>query len=193
MLTLNSVKEKIINSAFDIFMDKGYVETTVSQISREAGVAYGTVYFHFRKGKDDVLLKIFTFVMEEFYQVLDQEFQVQTVQQNKEIIYGQMMSSFKIVDKNRRIMQVVWEAKGKSEIVYHTLHQLKERFIYRIAEDLKYNRENGLTASKDDLLNARALMHMIWGFIWEYTLSEQFKANEIANAITTIYMEGVYS
>ena len=45
-------KERILTAAEMIFAEKGYFETTVSEIAKEAGVAEGTIYEYFENKKD---------------------------------------------------------------------------------------------------------------------------------------------
>ncbi len=45
-------RERILAAAQKIFADKGYFETTVSEIARDAGVAEGTIYEYFTNKKD---------------------------------------------------------------------------------------------------------------------------------------------
>lgn len=61
-----SLKEKqrqereqlIIQAAKEIFLEKGYYETTVDEIAARVGIAKGTIYLHF-PGKEDILLAMF--------------------------------------------------------------------------------------------------------------------------------------
>lgn len=45
-------RERILAAAEKIFADKGYFETTISEIAREAQVAEGTIYDYFANKKD---------------------------------------------------------------------------------------------------------------------------------------------
>ncbi len=40
-------REKLLQSSYDLFLEKGVVETTISMITRHAGVAKGTFYLYF--------------------------------------------------------------------------------------------------------------------------------------------------
>ncbi|MCD6571334.1 MAG: TetR/AcrR family transcriptional regulator [Deltaproteobacteria bacterium] len=53
-----SKKELILDAAIKIFARHGYYGSRVSDITEEAGIAYGLVYRYFRS-KDDVLISIF--------------------------------------------------------------------------------------------------------------------------------------
>ncbi|MEJ5301628.1 MAG: TetR/AcrR family transcriptional regulator [Thermodesulforhabdaceae bacterium] len=50
--------ERILDAAVRVFAKKGFYQSRVSDIAREAGVADGTIYLYF-KNKDDILISIF--------------------------------------------------------------------------------------------------------------------------------------
>lgn len=51
-------KEKILSAALKLFIEKGFNETPTSLISREAGVATGTLFHHF-KTKDQLINSLY--------------------------------------------------------------------------------------------------------------------------------------
>src|SRR3990167_9185388 len=57
--------QQIIDAAVRVFARKGYYNSRVSDIAREAGVAAGTIYLYF-KTKDDILVTLFREKMAEF-------------------------------------------------------------------------------------------------------------------------------
>ena len=58
-------REAILRAGIKVFADKGYFNSKVADIAREAGIADGTVYLYF-KSKDEILHSIFDRAMEEF-------------------------------------------------------------------------------------------------------------------------------
>lgn len=52
-----STKEKLFLAAKEIFSEKGFYETKVSDIVEKAGVAQGTFYIYF-KSKEDIFIKL---------------------------------------------------------------------------------------------------------------------------------------
>src|SRR5215813_12808959 len=56
---------QIIEAAVRIFARKGYYNSRVSDIAREAGMAAGTIYLYF-KTKDDILVTLFLDKMAHF-------------------------------------------------------------------------------------------------------------------------------
>lgn len=55
----------ILRAAIKVFAKKGYFNSKVADIAKEAGIADGTVYLYF-KGKEEILHSIFNRAMEEF-------------------------------------------------------------------------------------------------------------------------------
>src|SRR5688572_28878458 len=58
-------REAILRAAIKVFAGKGYFNSKVSDIAKEAGIADGTVYLYF-KSKDDILHSFFDRAMAEF-------------------------------------------------------------------------------------------------------------------------------
>jgi AcrR family transcriptional regulator len=55
--TLTEKQKKILESAIEIFAEKGYSATSTSEIAKKAGVAEGTIFRHY-KTKKELLLSI---------------------------------------------------------------------------------------------------------------------------------------
>jgi TetR/AcrR family transcriptional regulator, fatty acid metabolism regulator protein len=61
--------QQIIDAAVRVFARKGYYNSRVADIAREAGIAAGTIYLYF-KTKDDILVTLFREKMAEFVEAL---------------------------------------------------------------------------------------------------------------------------
>jgi len=57
--------QKIIQAATKVFAQKGFYNSKVADVAREANVADGTIYLYF-KNKDDLLISIFESSMDSF-------------------------------------------------------------------------------------------------------------------------------
>lgn len=57
---MNKTKEAIYNASVDVFSQSGYTGAAMDEIAVRAGVAKGTLYYHF-KSKEE----LFLFVMQE--------------------------------------------------------------------------------------------------------------------------------
>ncbi len=55
-------KEKILSESFLLFLDKGFNNVSMSDISKKSGVGTGTVYYYFRNKKE-----VITEIVEKFF------------------------------------------------------------------------------------------------------------------------------
>lgn len=55
-----------------MFSEKGYFQSTVAQIAKEAGVADGTIYLYF-KNKDDILVQFFNYKTKQVFKRFREE------------------------------------------------------------------------------------------------------------------------
>lgn len=58
-------KQAIIESATRLFAQKGFAETSTAEIAEDAGVAHGTLFYHF-KNKRGIIHEIFSMAGEEY-------------------------------------------------------------------------------------------------------------------------------
>lgn len=65
----NSVKNRIVSTAWKLFYEKGYNETTVDEIIEQSDTSKGSFYYYF-KTKDELLHSLAE-VLDEFYEELD--------------------------------------------------------------------------------------------------------------------------
>lgn len=60
-----SMKERILDTAYRIFCEKGYYQTTTNEIAKTAGISIGSLYSYF-KDKDTIFLEILERYHREF-------------------------------------------------------------------------------------------------------------------------------
>jgi AcrR family transcriptional regulator len=56
-------KEKLLSAALKLFLEKGFDNTTMRDISAECGMSLGSTYYHF-KSKDEIILKFYLDISE---------------------------------------------------------------------------------------------------------------------------------
>lgn len=67
------LRQRILDVAWELFYQKGYVNTTVNDIIKKAGTSKGGFYYYF-KAKDELLNSLYVFFdreYEKFYKALD--------------------------------------------------------------------------------------------------------------------------
>ena len=70
---MNKTKRRIFNTAVKLFSEKGYDNTNIEEITAIAGVAKGTLYYHFTKKED-----IFDMLLEEGLKLLKNNIELKT-------------------------------------------------------------------------------------------------------------------
>lgn len=69
----DSLRQTIMDAAWDLFYKKGYENTTINDIIRQAGTSKGGFYYYFR-AKDELLNSLYSFFdqeYEKFYKTMD--------------------------------------------------------------------------------------------------------------------------
>ena len=70
---MNRTKRKIFNTAVKLFAEKGYDNASTEEITAAAGVAKGSLYYHFSKKED-----IFDMLLEEGIGLLKNSVEIKT-------------------------------------------------------------------------------------------------------------------
>ena len=70
---MNKTKRRIFNVAIKTFSEKGYDNTSVDEITAIAGVAKGSLYYHFSKKED-----IFDMLLKEGFELLENSIELKT-------------------------------------------------------------------------------------------------------------------
>jgi TetR/AcrR family fatty acid metabolism transcriptional regulator len=96
--------QQIIEAAVRIFARKGYYNSRVSDIAREAGIAAGTIYLYF-KTKDDILVTLFRDKMADFVDTLRKAIAVEPDAASK--VRRLVSLHFRILEENPDLAEVV--------------------------------------------------------------------------------------
>ncbi|TCJ06419.1 TetR/AcrR family transcriptional regulator [Cytobacillus praedii] len=186
-------RNKIINSAQEVFLKDGFQKTTIKQIMEHAKIGYGTIYGHF-KGKDDLLVLLMEDVMEKFFAIANTPFFPSTTEEAREIILSQVLDFLRVADTERDMMRVFSEGIGLSAVISEKWEEIRLRFIQSIIKDITYSQVKGLAR-----LDLRAeIVAKGWFFTnemyqWEIVFNKnEYPLEEIAETITTMYVESIY-
>ncbi|CAH1210104.1 hypothetical protein PAECIP111893_03140 [Paenibacillus plantiphilus] len=117
-------QSKILQSAIDVFAEKGYAASSTSEIAQRAGVAEGTIFRHY-KTKKDLLLSIVApvmakliapFVLRDFNKVLDAEYD-----SYEGFLRALIDNRIEFMKKNLNVLRIMLQ-----EIPFHP--ELKQQF-----------------------------------------------------------------
>ena len=96
--------QQIIEAAVRVFARKGYYNSRVSDIAREAGIAAGTIYLYF-KTKDEILVTLFRDKMAEFVDTVRKAIAVEPDAASK--VRRLVSLHFRILEENPDLAEVV--------------------------------------------------------------------------------------
>jgi AcrR family transcriptional regulator len=112
---MNKTKRRIFNTAVELFSAKGYDNTNIEEITAVAGVAKGTLYYHFTKKED-----IFDLLLEEGLKLLKNNIELKTRSCNTalEKIKAVTLVQIKVIVKYESFLNVIfselWGEEGKN-------------------------------------------------------------------------------
>jgi len=100
----NSKREKILRAAAIVFARKGFYNSRVAEIAKEANVADGTIYLYF-KNKDDILVSLFE---EEMAKVIkDMKVELAKLGTVEEKIRKFIEKHLAMIEENRELAEVI--------------------------------------------------------------------------------------
>lgn len=112
---MNKTKRNIFQIAIKLFSEKGYDNTSIEEITAVAGVAKGSLYYHFSKKED-----IFDLLLEEGIKLLKNSIEIKTrdaktaLDKLKAVILVQIKVSVKYEDLISVIFTQMWGKESKN-------------------------------------------------------------------------------
>jgi len=134
--------ERILDAAVKVFAKKGFYQSRVSDIAREAGVADGTIYLYF-KNKDDILISIFEEKMRNAISIFQQELSQEENALSKLKRFVRVhLSLFKENPELAAVLQV--ELRQSSRFMKEYKKVELKRFLDFIGDIVKQGQEEGV-------------------------------------------------
>lgn len=185
-------RKLILDTALKLFLTEGYKKTTITKISSQANVGYGTVYSHF-KGKDDILAKILDGLLDEFYALLQVPFTPTGYKEAWDTYWGVISTSFRLAEQHRPVMKVLQEALGQSEAISEYWETMKSCFIDSISRVISQAQQHGLAKPDiDPVKAAKANVLLIERFLWEVVQENETDIQYLSTFLTNMIYEGLF-
>jgi len=184
--------QKIIQAATKVFAEKGFYNSKVSDVAKEAQVADGTIYLYF-KNKDDLLISIFEDSMDHFTASVQEE----------------MSEAHGPVDRLRRFirlhLELVREHPDTAQVLQIELRQsskfMKEYAATKFRDYLDIiskilEEGQGLGHFKKDI-NPQIVKRAIFGAIdemaleWVLMKKKKYSVDEVAQQLCTMFIDGL--
>nr|WP_058302508.1 TetR/AcrR family transcriptional regulator [Gorillibacterium timonense] len=123
-------QQRILESAIDIFLEKGFAAASTSEIAQRAGVAEGTIFRHY-KTKKDLLLSITTpllmrllhpIAIQDFVHVLDK-----TYDHFEDFLRSVLMNRYAFARKHLSVIRILLQ-----ELPFQA--ELREQFMKTVTQ-----------------------------------------------------------
>lgn len=185
-------REKIIHAAISVFSKRGFYNSTVADVAREAQVADGTIYLYF-KNKDDLLISIFEYCMDFFIQAVTREIDKSSdpVERLKSFVHLHL----KLVQKYQDLAQVIQiELRQSSKFMKEYANENFFKYLGFLEDILIQGQKDGVFRKDAD---PQILKRAIFGAIDEMALEwilmnkKRYSMESAADQLATMFINGL--
>jgi TetR/AcrR family fatty acid metabolism transcriptional regulator len=183
----------ILRAAEELFLERGYHDTSIEDIAARVGIAKGTVYLHFAS-KEDLVLALLERGIHAFAGALDAILTSHRTPRSKveaivEQTYGSMLGGraqlFTTVFRNPELMARMQEKRN-------LMHELWEQPMRRLTALL----DEGKAAGEfDPSIPTPLMLTLLWSLLTPHGMqrlaNEQIPASEITRHVCRFFFKGV--
>lgn len=186
---MNKTKRAIFEAAIKVFSESGYDGATMDDIAASAGVAKGTLYYHF-KSKEE----IFKFIIDEGSNVVREELQSALAKETSTKLKLRILCKvqLELVYKNRDLFKVIMSQLWGQEIRQHELRDTIESYIKHLEGYLKDAMAQGFIKKGEPRFMAYNFIGTICASaIYELINEDRTDANEVIDNLVQYILRGV--
>ncbi|MGB9780925.1 TetR/AcrR family transcriptional regulator [Caldanaerobacter sp.] len=187
---MSSTKERIFKAALETFSRRGFYKATMDEIAEAAGVAKGTLYYHF-KSKDDIL----DFLIDEGIKRLKQQAIEEiskvsdAIEKLKKIIFVQTNFLYKNHDFIIVLLSQIW---GHGDVPQKFREKLST-YLEIIEKIVKEGKDQKLLADCNEKLVAAAFFGMTTSILALKVIREEntLDTQEITDTVFNFALNGL--
>ncbi len=154
-------RDKLLVAAREVFEDKGYAATRMSDIAAAAGVSHGTTYTWFAD-KEAVLRALVDDIVAEVFSALAIGDEVPEPQRRMLEANRRYLAAYR---RHGRMLEVVEEAAASDDRYRDALARVRRDHVARVTRDIERLQSAGVAARDvDAAVAAGALCAMVEGF-----------------------------
>jgi TetR/AcrR family transcriptional regulator len=186
---MNTTKRLIFESAIKVFSESGYNGATMDNVAMRAGVAKGTLYYHF-KSKED----IFRFAIEEGMNVINEETKkvINHAGNPIEKIKALCRVELNLLYKNRDFFKVIMSQLWGEQLRQHELRNFIQTYIKFLEDFIKAGFEDGLIKKGNPSLMSFTLFGMICSAsVYELLNNDNTDIEEVVENLTNNILFGI--
>ena len=186
---MTKTKNLIFESAIKIFSESGYRGSTMDDIATNAGLAKGTLYYHFASKEE-----IFNFIVEEGLKILQnqvieiQDINIGPVEKLIKICRIQLTFLYGYTNFFKVVMSQLWGNENRQ----NELRQKLRKYISEIEINIKSAMENGQIEKGDtELIAFQFFGSLCSSAIYESIHIEKINLEDMINSTITFTLKGL--
>ncbi|WP_338470985.1 TetR/AcrR family transcriptional regulator [Niallia sp. XMNu-256] len=197
---IQDTKEQILNTALQLFAERGYHKTKVSDIVKAVGVAQGTFYWHF-KSKEMIALEVIKNGQEKLLQFIAQGYRQEdgTVEDAVAASKKLFEDFFTFSKNNKALMILLFKGIETEESVHNAILETRQKLEEAFQQNINRARELGILPKIDPNLKSALLMSLIEGMLMRWLFSsasihhhlKHKSAKELAQDVVTFEFFGL--
>lgn len=184
--------QKIIQAAIHVFASKGFYNSKVADIAKQADVADGTIYLYF-KNKDDLLISIFETSIDNFIHSV--EATIREIQNPIEKLHEFIRLHLELVQNNQDVAQVLQiELRQSSKFMKEYAATRFMEYLDIISQIIEEGQKEAVFKKEiNPLIVKRAIFGAIDEMALEWVLmkKKKYKMQEVAEQLCTMLTEGL--
>ncbi len=188
----NDKHEQILRAAIKIFARKGFYNTRISDIAKEANVADGTIYLYF-KNKDILLVSLFEESMNQIIQRVEEK--LSRIDDPIEQLRTFIKFHFELIKEDKFLAEVISVELRQSNKFIKEYKNIKFKEYLNIISGIIRNAQTKGVVAKH--LMPGILKRMIFGALDELTLiwvlagDSKYSIEKLSNDATEVLINGI--
>jgi AcrR family transcriptional regulator len=187
---LSDLRQQILSTAKNLFIQQGYHGLSMRQIAEALGVSKAALYYHFRD-KEELLLAILDSSLDEMEAELqriqlEQKEARQRIRAMVEMILLQPAEQRAVIRlSSQEMAQLSLPARRAFDRAYH------QKFIDRIRKIFSEGMQSGELRPVDPTVAAWALLGMMYPYFYPAHSSDLLTSDEVAENLVKIFLDGI--
>lgn len=179
---MNKTKKAIVDAAIKEFSCNGFTGASVDQIAVTAGVAKGTLYYHFTSKEE-----IFNFIIQYGMELLTSEVDLVIKKETDlvEALREMCIIQLRIVHENKDFFKVVMSQLWGQELRQFHLRDILRTYISHIDERLKLAMSHNIVKKS----NNSYMSYFVFGTICSTAIFEILNGNSDINGVVEDMMD----
>ncbi len=185
-------KQKIIQTAADLFQKKGYRSTTLDDVARELNISKAALY-HYVSSKDELLSIIYTHTIKNIFMPGTTEILAMNLPPNEKLKLFIRNHIKNIIIESLAMFSVFFSEENQlSGKEYQKILREKKKYNHILEEILKEGMSKGIFNKGDVKLQSYAILGMCnWIYKWYKVDQKMYTSDQIADHFIDL-LEGGY-